>query len=349
MKNLESSENPKFRKRAVSPAKKGEILVKKRTKNKIAFRMAITSFKISSFLINSEMVFTTIYSILPLFHDVKLHYTLFMAFSSRNSLLTLFFIIGISLTVIFCINIVVLPLLYSRGYSIDFFEDHPFWFTYNVSSTGFVPSVIGMALLAAIGFAFLNIFRVYFKKTGQAEIFFVSLFFFSLLPETLRLGVMNIQLLDLPKLIGIILSRVVIGSRIFGLLCLFFGSLYALDFQYQKFEIVVSAVTLVSFLLTFSIPLDSQLMLTNGLFKMSDEQGLFILYSCLVLFIVATYLITIVRGRSFFIFAGVCFLLIAREILFFALSPWALICGSAVFIIGGISALKGFESHFSLT
>ncbi len=272
-----------------------------------------------------------------------------MAFSTRLSLLNLFFILGLCLIAGFCVNAAVSLVFGTSGERPVFLESEQFWFVYTITPFGETSSVVGMGLLAAAGFVGFVFFRIFFRNTGQGELFFLSLFLFSLLPETLRLASFNLQLWHASPLIGVILSRVVFGSRMFGLLALLFGSLYALDFQYQKYEMVVLAMVLVSFLLTFSLPFDPQLLLTNGMFKLNDEQGVFILYVSVAALLVVNNVISVVRGRTWWILAGVCAMLAAREMMVFALSPLPLVGGGILFAGGAAAAYLGYKSQFNLS
>jgi hypothetical protein len=208
--------------------------------------------------------------------------------------------------------------------------------------------MISIGLLLVAGFFFATLFRVFFKKIGQPEIFFFALFFFSLFLETLRLSTICFELLKLPPFFLIVLSRIVYAGRVFGLMSLFFASLYALDFQYQKFEIVVAVMLLFAFFLSFSVPFDSQLLLTDGLFKLSDEQGMFIIYFSLTVFLVLDCIIAMIRGRTILILIGVVLLLAGREFLFFSLSPLLLVVGSGCLIGGFLLTYKGFETHYNV-
>ncbi|MBN2353627.1 MAG: hypothetical protein JXD23_13730 [Spirochaetales bacterium] len=272
-----------------------------------------------------------------------------MAFSTRISLLNLFFIFGLCLVAGFCVNAAVCLVFGANGLHPAFLESEPFWFVYTITPFGETSSVAGMGLLAVVGIVGFVLYRTFFRTTGQGELFFLSLFLFSLLPETLRLAIFNLQLWHASPLIGVILSRIVFGSRMFGLLSLLFGSLYALDFQYQKYGIVVAAMILVSFLLTFSLPFDPQLLLTSGMFKLNDELGVFILYVSLAALLIVNNIISVARGRAFLTFAGILAMLLAREMTIFALSPLPLVGGGVLFAGGAAAAYFGYKSQFTLT
>lgn len=272
-----------------------------------------------------------------------------MAFGSRNSVLSLFLGIGVALAVVGAAagGVIIVLLLGNTG--INFYESHPFWFTYDIMPFGEAVNAVGALLLFILGAGAFYFFRGFFKRIGQAEVFFFSLFIFSFVPEALRFLILALQMLAVPPLAGIILSRVIYGCRVFGLVCIFFGSLYALDFQYQKFEIIVAVALGFAFLLTFAIPFDSQLLLTSGLYKLSDEQGLFLIHYGLILLLTVNYAISAFRGRTWWVPLGVILLLGARELLSFTLSPLTLTAGILAGLGGVIAAYKGFESTYSLT
>jgi hypothetical protein len=270
-----------------------------------------------------------------------------MAFASRNVLLFLFFIIAIGLFGFSILNTALLGFAAAQGTDFGFFESHAFWFIHDQVPGGSVWSIAGAVILAFFGFFAFVVLRVFFKKIGQAEVFFFSLFIFSFLLESLRLVVINFQFFSLSPDFGIFMSRVVWGSRIFGLLSLLLSGLYALDFQYQKFEIVMAVMVSISFLFAFVLPCDPQVLLTNGLYKLSNEHDFFIIYFVIIFFISITNIITLTRGRTLIIPVGIAGILLAREILIFSLSPFWLGLGVILLLGSFIVAFKGFGSLFS--
>jgi hypothetical protein len=269
-----------------------------------------------------------------------------MAFASRNAFLFLFFIIAIGIFGFALLNIAFLAVAAAKGTDFGFFESHIFWFIHDQVPIGSVWSIASTVVLTFFGFFAFVVLRVFFKKIGQAEVFFFSLFIFSFLLDSLRLVIINLKYFSFSPLFGIFLSRTVLGSRIFGLLCLFLSGLYALDFQYQKFEIIISVSAFVSFLFAFILPFDPQVFMTNGLYKLSNEQDFFILYLVIVVFISINSITTIARGRTLLIPVGIWGLLVSTEILFFSLSPLSFGIGTILLLGSFIVTFKGFDTLF---
>ncbi|RPJ06077.1 MAG: hypothetical protein EHM28_10815, partial [Spirochaetaceae bacterium] len=136
--------------------------------------------------------------------------------------------------------------------------------------------------------------------------------------------------------LGVVATRIVYSGRLAGLISLFTASLYALDLNYQKFEVVVGIEFLVSALLAFSISFDRDVVLSSGLHKPGDEQGLFIITLALLLLTVINYFLAAYRSHSFYTAGAMIVILAGREILFFTLDPVTLIFGTLILSGGSI-------------
>jgi hypothetical protein len=257
-----------------------------------------------------------------------------MALGMRNSFLQGFFYAALFLSVFF---FVVALLLFSSNPSLEISknaEKHVFWFKYRAAPPDSTWDVTGVALLYLIGFTAFIRFKMLFKKTGSAELFFLALFIFSLLFEVFKFGGFFVHYLNWPDALIIFFVKAVYFGRIFGLLAIFFSSLYTLHMDYQKYNIIIGVMALVSFALAIYIPFDTQSPLSNGLFKLGDEQGVFILLSAIKLFCIINFVVAVFKREIFMLLPAVLFLLAGRELLLFAPGPVTLIIGGILLLAG---------------
>lgn len=269
-----------------------------------------------------------------------------MAFGSRYSFLVIFFSVAVALCVLFA-AFSVLMILFLVNTDIDFFSSQSFWFIYETTGHGMLESIIAAVCLVAGGFIAFYLFRIMFRKTGSAEVFFIALFFFSLLFEVFRCGMYLVEIAGIAEYFSLVGTRIVFFGRLFGLLCLFAASLYGGDFHYQKFEIVIGVSILIAGFLAFSISFDKAVMLSNGLLKMSDESGLFIIFTALKGLVIANYVIFNAKKHSLHSIGGILLVLSGRELLFFSLNPVFLGIGICAGIAGCILLYRTLENYYN--
>ncbi|MBN1798671.1 MAG: hypothetical protein JW822_08835 [Spirochaetales bacterium] len=253
----------------------------------------------------------------------------------RNSFLQAFFYAAVSFSVFF---VVIIVLLFSQQPLFEMSKNaqaHLFWFVYEYNAPASFWDELGIVIMYLISFIAFFRFKVLFKKTGSSELFFLGLFIFSLLFEVFRCGSFLVQHFAWPETLNIFFIRTVYFGRFFGLFAVFFSSLYALQLDYQKYNILIGIIALVSFALAISVSFKNNILLSNGLFKLGDEQGLFILLSALKLFTILTFVVAAFRRDLAMLIPAVCFLLIGRELLLFAPGLFFLILGSLL-LVGGI-------------
>ncbi len=252
----------------------------------------------------------------------------------RNSFLQGFFYAALFLSVFF---FVVVLLLFSSNPFLEMSknaEKHVFWFVYGNQTPNPLWDETGVALLYLIGFTAFLRFKILFKKTGSAELFFLVLFIFSLLFEVFKFGSFFVHYLNWPDALSIFFVKSVYFGRIFGLLAIFFSSLYTLSMDYQKYNIIIGVMALVSFALAIYIPFDTQSPLSNGLYKLEDEQGVFILLSAIKLLCIINFVVVVFKRGIFMLLPAILFLLAGRELLLFAPGPVTIITGSVLMLTG---------------
>jgi hypothetical protein len=118
---------------------------------------------------------------------------------------------------------------------------------------GILPLVLLNFFILAAGILILLSFR----KTSSPEIFFLFLFLMSLGTESFRLGLLYLNIMNIPFEFGLLLSRFVYFGRLMGTLALFSAGLFSCGIPYQRLEITLGSCFLVALALASNLPLES--------------------------------------------------------------------------------------------
>jgi hypothetical protein len=96
-----------------------------------------------------------------------------------------------------------------------------------------------------------------FKKTVSFEIFFFSFWVLSLGLESLRFLIVQFAALGEPSAWSILVTRIVIGGRIMGLLSFFVAGLYAAGFRNDKLGSAIGLLAVAAWALAYVMPIDT--------------------------------------------------------------------------------------------
>ncbi|MBN2554110.1 MAG: hypothetical protein JXB06_15135 [Spirochaetales bacterium] len=205
------------------------------------------------------------------------------------------------------------------------------------------PEFLRIAALAGMGslllfavFANLGVRRLY-RRTDSTELLFVMLFCLSLCPEAWRVGNLVLQAFGLPLYLHILVTRVVLFSRVFGLLCLLVASLYAVGMKYTQYPVLIGGMVVLAFTLAGILPLDTSLYEVTFLFKLGDLQGYRFVGSIFVILMTINFLVAarLRRSRRFAVAAPAALLLLAgRELLQYGVAPLPIALGAAALTAG---------------
>jgi hypothetical protein len=187
-----------------------------------------------------------------------------------------------------------------------FFEPNPY--------APFV-SMIGAGLYALITLALIHYF---FEKTQSPEILFFALFVLSFSFEVIRLMVPLHKIYKISPFYLIMLFRILLFSRYFGIFSLFAASVYAAGLEVQKQRNIILIIALAAMVIVMGVPIDtlswdSSLSMINGytsLFRMIEAGMLLI---TVISFLISAY----TRGSREYISigAGAFLVLLGRNIL----------------------------------
>jgi hypothetical protein len=187
------------------------------------------------------------------------------------------------------------------------------------------------AILADLGV------RTLYRRTDSAELLFVMLFCLSLCLEVWRLGNLVFRAFGLSQYLGIVVTRLVLFSRFFGLLCLLVSSLYAVAMKYSQYSVLIGGMVVLALTLAGILPLDTSLHEASFLYKLGDRQGFLFVRLILAALLVVDFLVAgrLRRSRRFVVAALAALMLFAgRELLQNGFAPLPIVLGTALLITG---------------
>lgn len=192
-------------------------------------------------------------------------------------------------------------------------------------------SLLLFAVLANLGV------RTLYRRTDSAELLFIMLFCLSLCLEAWRLGNLIFQAFGLPQYLNVVVTRVVLFSRFFGLLCLLVSSLYAVAMKYTQYSVLIGGMAVLAFTLAGILPLDTSLYEATFLYKLGDRQGYFFVRLILAALMVINFFVAarLRRSRRFAVAAVAgLFLFAGRELLQYGIAPLPIVLGTVLLIVG---------------
>ena len=179
--------------------------------------------------------------------------------------------------------------------------------------------------------------RTLYRRTDSAELLFLMLFCLSLCLEAWRLGNLVFPTLGLSQYLNVVVTRLVLFSRFFGLLCLLVASLYAVGMKYVQYPVLIGGMAVLAFALAGVLPLDTSLYEPTFLYKLGDRQGYFFVRLILGLLTVINFVVAVRtrRSRRFAVTAAAALLLfVGRELLQNGFAPLPVVLGTAALIVG---------------
>ena len=180
-----------------------------------------------------------------------------------------------------------------------------------------------------------------FRKTTAPEMFFFSVFVFTLAIDLVKGGQLVILILQYPPLYGAMLTRILHFGHFFGIFCLLSSSLYLGGLEYQKTGVVVGLGALIALTLAYSLPVDFSRLFPNLMNPAGDQTTIQVIALLLNFLVVLNvlYAIAAVQEPAYVALLGALLLVIAgREVALYVASPvvyapavGALIVGIGVF------------------
>ena len=205
---------------------------------------------------------------------------------------------------------------------------------------------ISIAALAVFSHTALILIYVYLKKNESPELLFIAIFVLSLSFEAVRLVIALQQLIDIPSVYLLIVSRILLISRNFGIFSLFAASLYAAGLKNQKPRNITAIIAITSLIIALGIPVDT-FSWTSNFEPGSGYASLSRILNTGILFItVASFLIAAWTQRSknyVYISIGALLILAGRNITL-AADTWPGLTGIALLAAGTWILRRYFHS-----
>jgi hypothetical protein len=143
--------------------------------------------------------------------------------------------------------------------------------------------------------------------------------------------------LGLSQYLNVVVTRLVLFSRFFGLLCLLVASLYAVGMKYPQYSVLIGGIVVLSFAFAGVLPLDTSLYETTFLYRLGDRRGYLFVRLILAILMVINFLVASRqrRSRRFSAAALAAVALFAgRELLQHGVAPIPVVVGTAALIVG---------------
>jgi len=184
-----------------------------------------------------------------------------------------------------------------------------------------------------VGLAGLIWLRRVYRKSNAPTVFFLAVFLFCVGADTLGALQAYFLVTNEPFAFGVALTRTVWGFRIGGLVCLLLGSLFLLEFSYEKYGTLIAVAVLASIVLVSGLPLQTTRPDSRGLYPLGDALGLTVLFALIIALSTANYLLAWwneekaaatqqVNDRKLPLMLGIWLLILAGWGLGLWLSPW---------------------------
>jgi hypothetical protein len=182
----------------------------------------------------------------------------------------------------------------------------------------------GLLLQGMLAFVALWAMLRMFRKTTAPEVFFFSVFVFTLALDLVKAGQLVIVVLDYPPMYGAMLTRVVHFGHFLGVFALLSSSLYLSGLEYQKTGIVLGIGALLALTLAYSLPVDFSRLFPNLLHPAGDQTTIQVMALMLGLLVLVNvlYALAAVQERAYVVLLGALLLVVAgRELAMYVATP----------------------------
>lgn len=176
-----------------------------------------------------------------------------------------------------------------------------------------------------------------FRKTTAPEVFFFSVFVFTLAIDLVKGGQLVILFLQYPPIYGAMLTRILHFGHFLGIFCLLSSSLYLSGLEYQKTGIVLGLAALIALTLAYSMPVDFSRLFPNLMNPAGDQTTIQVVALLLNLLVVLNvlYAIAAVQEPAYVVLLGALLLVIAgRELALYVAAPPVYAPAVGVLIVG---------------
>jgi len=249
-------------------------------------------------------------------------------------------IIAIILFIGFAVSAFFLFTNYTQLPDISTLPSHIWWTIYSPQTgTSLLWKLVGIAGLQLFSIIAGFILLWFYIKTSSFEIFFFTLFLFTLSLEGARILQLFIQLEAQPTYFGVVVTRFIYFARLFDLCMIFLASLLSTGIKNQKIGFQLGISFLLSFFLAYTIPIDTLDMSSDLLYQAGDERNLaFLCITAQVFAVLNLFVSGILKQHKNYSYMGIGVLLAltGRELIFFLTNPVTIASSLALLITGAV-------------
>ena len=204
-----------------------------------------------------------------------------MTLALRNTIITLGFIIACLVLVASAVLAFNLFVLDGALTSISTAPQTWLFWSWNTAGLG------SWRLIAPLFTGLVSVFGMftfsrYFRKNTDPQVFFFSVFLFSLAFHMLKIGAVAVEVYDQAPVFGALLTRVMYFGKTLGIAGLFSAGVYAVGAHYQKLASILGILAILSFALSYTVPVRIDALLPSLSHQTSLDLGLQVLYSFLI-------------------------------------------------------------------
>jgi hypothetical protein len=195
----------------------------------------------------------------------------------------------------------------------------------------------GLLVQGVLSFVALWSMLRMFRKTTAPEVFFFSVFVFTLAIDLVKVGQLVIVLLQYPPVYGAVLTRVLHFGHFLGIFCLLSSSLYLSGLEYQKTGVVLGMGALIALTLAYSLPVDFSRLLPNLMHPAGDQTTIQVVTLLLELIVLLNvlYALAAVQERAYLtLLAALVLVMAGREMVLYVATPLFYSIGVPLLIAG---------------
>ncbi len=180
-----------------------------------------------------------------------------MTLAVRNTVFLVGMIVGTALLVLYAAAGYALLFGPHQDASMIFPSVHRLAFlSWELAPRAVVGSLLSVGFTALLSLVAAGVSARVFRRVSSPEVYFITLFLMAISVETLRIAHVYFQVVEVPPLYGILITRAVILARLMGGLSLFTSGIYNAGADYPRVGTVSALLLLVALVIVYLIPVD---------------------------------------------------------------------------------------------
>jgi hypothetical protein len=168
------------------------------------------------------------------------------------------------------------------------------FFSWELTPRAVLGSLAAVGLTALLSLVAAGVSARVFRRVSSPEVYFITLFLMTIPLETLRIAHVYFQVVEVPALYGILITRVVILARLMGGLSLFTSGIYNAGADYPRVGTVSTLLLIMALVIVYLVPVDFE----NVLPTMLNATGFRGAIWALVLFLAGGAIVNYAIGWS---------------------------------------------------